>query len=290
MIETNSLLDPYQKKVNGIITANVDLLGPPSLVREACGYALTAGGKRLRPAIVLMIADALGLGADTSFSALSIECFHTASLVADDMPSMDDDDERRNIPSTHKKYGEGVAMLASYALIGAGYDLIAQNAACLIENKVSFSVTVDMRCRLALQNAAYNTGLFGATGGQFLDIQPPDLTLETLKRIIHLKTSSLFEIAFVYGWLFGGGALDRLSEVKLAAAHYGLAFQIADDIGDQDQDKQNGRYVNLANVLGLNGAREMFHEELSSYLLIINNLGLSGTSLVTLTDSLKASV
>lgn len=288
-ISNDSLLTRYVDRVNAAIEYHLDLLGPQSPIRDACAYALSTGGKRVRPVITFMVADALGGVGDATQSALSIEYFHTASLVADDMPSMDDDDERRSLPSVHKKFGEAAALLVSYGLIGAGYDMIAQNARSLIKQNVSFADSVDLRCRLALENASFNTGLNGATGGQFLDIQPPDLSVETLKKIIHLKTSSLFEVAFVNGWLFGGGSIDSLEKIKDAAARFGLAFQIADDLGDMEQDIRNQRDVNLANVLGKEAAIEMFHGELQSFHQTIKGLGIDTTPFQSLTNTLKTS-
>ena len=287
---SDSILETYISRINRAIQTHMQMLGPESPIRDMCAYALSTGGKRLRPVITLMMADALGNKGDVTLSALSIEYFHTASLVADDMPSMDDDDERRHVPSVHKKFGEAAALLVSYALIGAGYDMIAQNAKTLIESGVSFTESVDLRCRLALENASFNTGLNGATGGQFLDIRPPDLSENTIKKVIHLKTSSLFEIAFVYGWLFGGGDVDKLAEVKKGAAHFGLAFQIADDLGDQEQDRINERAINMANILGKEKALEMFHEELESFLLTVKGLGVDVDGFKALSEAVKATV
>lgn len=284
------VLDRYVKLVNKSIELYTEKLGPESLIRDACVYALSTGGKRLRPTISLMVADALQKNGEAVFAALSTEFFHTASLVVDDMPSMDDDDLRRSLPSVHKKFGEGTALLVSYALIGAGYDFIAKNAEHLLDSSVSFAESVDYRCRLVLENAAYNTGLNGATGGQFMDIHPPDLSIETVKQIIHLKTSSLFEISFVSGWLFGGGDIDKLPKLKKAASHYGLAFQIADDLGDQEQDLNNERAINLANVIGRERAVEMFHGELDSFVLIIKEIGVFGSTLNALAESLRGAI
>ena len=279
--------DSYKLQVQSFIKDNLCAFGKPSLLLEACDYALSSGGKRYRPSLVLMIASALNKGADVRFAALSVEFFHTASLVADDLPSMDDDDERRHQPSVHKKYGEGVALLTSYALIAAGYECIIKNVCVLRDAKLSFSAESDLIGMLALENATFNTGLNGATGGQFLDIAPPDFSLETLKEIIHKKTSSLFEIAFVFGWLFGGGDLKRLEEVKAAASHFGLSFQIVDDFGDRVQDIKNGRTINLVNVFGEEVAAQIFYEEIEAYKQKIRALGLGSTELFTVVDELK---
>ncbi len=103
---------------------------------------------------------------------------------------------------------------------------------------------------------------------------PPDLSLETLRDIIHKKTVSLYEISFVLGWLFGGGNIEQLNTVKKAASHFGMAFQMADDLGDVDQDIANGRKVNLAVAFGKDVVQKMFHEEINLYLKTLVELGL----------------
>lgn len=270
----NLSLEHYKHRVETKIKEVISELGSKSMLRDACEYALMNGGKRFRPAIVLMIADVLGKSVDVSFAALAIEFFHTASLVADDLPCMDDDDLRRQRPSLHKVYGETIALLVSYALIAAGYEFLAKNAKELAKSNVSFSQNSDRICMLALENATYNTGLHGATGGQFLDVFPPNLSLETLREVIHKKTVSLYEISFVLGWLYGGGEISRLDAVKKAASHFGMAFQMADDLGDREQDLANGRKVNLAAVFGKDAVEKMFHEEIAQYLNSLKMLNL----------------
>ncbi len=245
-------------------------LGPESQLRNACEYALLNGGKRFRPALVMMVAEALGGGEQAVPAAMAIEVFHSASLVADDLPCMDNDDYRREKPSVHKKFGETTALLVSYALISAGYELIAKSSRNLNDAE---------RGLLAVQTASRNTGLRGAAGGQYLDIHPPVLNEKVLREIIHLKTVSLFEIAFSFGWLFGGGDLDLLDTCKKTAWHFGMAFQIADDLGDVEQDAHNGRKVNYASFLGTEKAVEMFHVELSQFYKGIIALGLEGSPL-----------
>ena len=95
-------LDAARKKIEEELFSFVEKMGERNTLRDACGYALTNGGKRLRPLFVLMIADALGFGLDAMPAALGVEFFHTASLIADDLPCMDDDDMRRSRPSLHK--------------------------------------------------------------------------------------------------------------------------------------------------------------------------------------------
>jgi geranylgeranyl diphosphate synthase, type II len=275
-------LKEYSQDIVAKIQANISLLGPPSKLREACEYALMNGGKRLRPALVLMVAKALSPQADVTHAALAIEYFHTASLVADDLPCMDDDDLRRSKPSTHKVYGETMALLASYALIAAGYAGYAKNAQTLKDSTLPHATHCDQICTLAVENASHNTGLLGATGGQFLDIFPENLSLPAIQDIIHKKTTSLFEIAFVSGWLYGGGDPLRLSEVKKTASHFGLAFQIADDLDDASSDASKGRQVNIASIIGTEAAQAMLRDEVQAYEKGIKGLFPQGDELLNL--------
>jgi geranylgeranyl diphosphate synthase type II len=264
-----SVLSPYQKRVEVAIQEAIQNFGPQNQLRDACAYALLNGGKRFRPAIVYIVAESLGNQMDVTPAALAVEFFHTASLVADDLPCMDDDAERRSKPTVHKVYGETTALLVTYALIAGGYGLLAENAK-LTKNKQNG----DLLCSLALENAACNTGLLGATGGQYLDIDPPNLSFEVLRDVIHKKTVSLFEISFVFGWLFGGGNVLKLPDVKKLASHFGMAFQIADDLEDRDQDKKNGRLINLANVLGEEKAKKLLAGEVKDFLDLLHAMNL----------------
>lgn len=282
-----SVFGSYQTLIENKLHQSISHFGQKTVLRDACEYALLNGGKRFRPALVLMVAKAVGNQYDATHAALAIEFFHTASLIADDLPCMDNDDMRRNKPALHKVYGESTALLATYALIAAGYECLSLNAQALANAHSQFKDRSATACMLALENASFNTGLHGATGGQFLDINPPDLTSATIQKIIEMKTGSLFETAFVLGWLYGGGDHNRLPEVKKAAQHFGLAFQIADDIGDMDQDARNGRFVNLATVCGLERARAFFEEEIQSYQSTIKELGIDSEELIYLSKNLK---
>lgn len=284
------VLLPYQESIEGSIRAYTQQWTGNHLLKDACQYALLNGGKRFRPILVLMIAKALGLGADVSLAAIGIEFLHTASLIADDLPCMDNDDERRDKPSTHKVYGESVALLATYALISAGYECLVKNAQQIKNSGLPFSKQIDQLCVLAIENVSYNTGILGATGGQFLDLYPPHLSVDAIREIIDKKTVTLFEISFVLGWLFGGGNTSSLSLVKECALHFGIAFQLADDLGDQEQDRINGRLVNLANACGLDLASRMFHEELDLFKNKMSQLGLYSGEFQTLEFWLRSQV
>src|SRR5690606_14577106 len=124
------------------------------------------------------------------------------------------------------------ALLSSYTLIAAGYEQIYKNSKQLID--VLGESTSYKLCAKALSLVSQCAGLKGATHGQFLDLFPPDLSIETLRTIIYQKTVTLFEISFYLGWLFGGGEISLLDFVKSCAYHLGMAFQKADDLNDLD--------------------------------------------------------
>ncbi len=254
-------IDLFRSQIEESLRKFIEQMGEKNELRDACEYALLNGGKRLRPILVLMIAEALGLGTDVMPAALSIEFFHTASLIADDLPCMDNDDMRRNRPSLHKAFGESVAVLASYALIAEGYGGIYRNSQNSPESAV-----------LCLEAATRCAGINGATNGQFLDLYPPNADLDTIKKIIYQKTVTLFEIAFVFGWLFGGGSASRLSEVNACAYHLGMAFQIADDLLDEKEDASSP--INIAKAYGRERALSLFEEEMEAFTCSLKNLGL----------------
>jgi geranylgeranyl diphosphate synthase type II len=273
------ILEGYKSQIENKIEKDLlENFGPSTVLKEACAYSLLNGGKRFRPAIVLMVAKALGKNFDVLDAAIAVEYFHTASLIADDMPCMDNDDERRGRPSLHKAFNETTALLASYALISAGYRAITQNSEKGDKNPENL--------RLALDITAYNTGILGATGGQFLDIFPSDKTVETLLEILNKKTVTLFEIAFCLGWIFGGGDLNKLDLVKRLAYHFGMAFQIADDLDDLKQDEKQEQSVNLAKVIGVKQATDVLAKEKSSLLQVAKELSLDSKDFLALVNTM----
>ena len=223
---------------------------------ESMKYSLSNGGKRFRPVLSILTAELLGYPAEKVLAyGAAVEFIHTYSLIHDDLPCMDNDDYRREKPSTHKVFGETVALLASYAMITEGFEMIHRSAQ-------GFPGEVGM---LALASATKGSGLQGATGGQFYDLFPKGKALDDIREIIEMKTVTLFEVAFAFGWLFGGGDIRLLEEVKKAAYHFGMAFQIADDLDDLEQDNWNDETPNLALCLGQEQALFLLEGELNAF-------------------------
>ena len=285
-IKSGSQFFFYRDKIEQEIAKSLSSFGEKTKLRDACEYALKSGGKRFRPLLTVLVAEALGCGLSVYESAISVEFFHTASLIADDLPCMDNEEERRGKPTVHKVYGESVALLASYALICAAFEKIHENGKKMQESGLPFSVIADRAVAVALELASKNAGILGATGGQFLDLHPPAYTLETVREVIYKKTVTLFELSFVLGWVFGGGDFLLLDVVKKAALHFGMAFQIADDLSDLEQDEKNQRAINIAKYIGKERAVQAFYEEMRLLQKCLQETGLDTPSMKKMTDML----
>ncbi len=199
---------------------------PPPSVHRAMRYSVLAGGKRLRPILVIAGAEAVGAGADRVLpTACALELIHTYSLIHDDLPAMDDDDFRRGRPTNHKVFGEAVAILAGDALLTLAFRLIADNAAHLADGRVICQVIADV---------ATAAGTEGMVGGQVMDIESEGraVTPEMLDAIHTRKTAALIRASLRAGALLGGAAPAALHAVTAAGERLGLAFQIVDDILD----------------------------------------------------------
>lgn len=201
---------------------------------EVTRYALLSGGKRVRPILCQLVGKSLGNTESLNHASLCVEYFHTASLIADDMPFMDDDDFRRDMPSTHKKFGQAKALLASYALISWGYEAV--NEAAKAFERAQGADKGAQSLYLAISRVSELAGMNGAVSGQYLDLFKKPETVQDLKEIMYKKTVTLFSLAFELGWIFGGGDLGEIAGVQQVAYHFGLFFQMVDDYQDREQD------------------------------------------------------
>ncbi len=254
---------------------------------SAISYALLSGGKRIRPLMVHCIAEAIGKNFPVMEAALAVEFFHTASLIADDLPCMDNDCLRRGKKTVHHEFGETVALLASYALISEAFKKIEENGKKMAEmgckNQAHEAVSI------ALEHASRFSGIRGAVLGQYYDLfgaKEEELSEELIEKIIYLKTGTLFEGAFVLGWVFGGGDFQYLDKIKQFARHFGFAFQIKDDLGDisQDIDKESLNYVLY---IGRDLAREKFCQEIRHCYSILEDLPIEKIKLQLLLKELS---
>lgn len=281
------LLEPYHTVIEEGIADYITQYLPKDRLQEAIRYSLSHGGKRLRPSLVLMVAEALGgHHRDVIFPAMAVEFFHTASLIADDLPCMDDDDIRRGAPSLHKAFDEATALLASYSLIAEGYSCLSKGTEALRNSKTPHAINSETIGLLAFEKVSAKTGVMGAAGGQYLDLFASELSPSVVDDIILKKTVSLFEIAFVLGWLFGGGAHSSIPDIEKAAYHLGRAFQIADDLSDSESDLLQGRGANVASVRGRETSYLLLEKELLAMQGIFKMLKLTTTPLMHLCEGL----
>jgi geranylgeranyl pyrophosphate synthase len=213
----------------------------PKLLMEAVEYSLLAGGKRLRPALVLESWRACSQAASNEkppvsaqAAAAALELVHTFSLVHDDLPAMDNDDLRRGRPTNHKVYGEATAILAGDAMVSMAFEVLAWDCTPALVGPL-------------VRELAHATGPAGMIGGQILDMdsaRPPG-TLDELQRLHRMKTGALLTASCRMGAIAGGADQNRLAAFDRFGRHLGLAFQIVDDILDQTSTpEQLGKATN----------------------------------------------
>ncbi len=234
----------------------------PSELTEAMRYAALGGGKRVRPALALLWAEAVGGERTRALPvAAAIECVHVYSLVHDDLPAMDDDDLRRGRPSCHKAFGEAMAILAGDALLTFAFEHVV----CSYDDPAT-------ACAL-VRELAQRAGWAGMVGGQVLDLRGEGRTARTpqrgeaaLEAIHRMKTGALIGAACVGGAIAGGGDARAQAAARRYGETLGLLFQVTDDIIDltsstealgktAGKDRDRGKLTYPA-LLGLEGARE----------------------------------
>ncbi|KQL49182.1 polyprenyl synthetase [Brevibacillus choshinensis] len=272
------------------LTPALEQVGVPTALYESMNYSLMAGGKRLRPMLVLAVLEALDKPIERGVPfAVALEMIHTYSLIHDDLPAMDDDDLRRGKPTNHKVYGEATAILAGDALLTRAFSFIAESYR--ERTDVSALTTVNLIAELGKR-----AGATGMVGGQMADIEGESkrLELNELEFIHEHKTGDLLIAA-----LRGGGYLAEASEKqmeKLTRYGYciGLAFQIQDDIlnveGDaaelgkavgSDAERQKATYPSL---LGLEESKVRVAALIASAKAALAEAGLEHSALTPLAD------
>ena len=206
----------------------------PHVLWEAMSYSLTAGGKRLRPVLVLMACEACGGEATAALpAALAIEMVHTYSLIHDDLPAMDNDDFRRGRPTSHKQFGEANAILAGDALLTRAFEVIGEGV---------HPASIAAACCVDLARGA---GAQGMVGGQVLDLEAEQESndrdqqraIELLDNIHRCKTAALIACAASLGARVAGADERTRKLLFQYGENIGLVFQIADDLLDVTSDR-----------------------------------------------------
>jgi geranylgeranyl diphosphate synthase type II len=253
--------------------------GEAGSLAEAMTYSLKAGGKRIRPLLCLLAAEAVGAAAENALGcAVALEYIHTYSLIHDDLPAMDDDDLRRGKPTCHMVFGEGQAILAGDGLLTEAFTLLAGDPALPPSRRVE-----------ALRILGEAAGWQGMVGGQSLDLEGEQHTrkgepvsLGQLQLIHRLKTGALLRAALELGAIAGNAGPEARATLREAGAAMGLAFQIKDDILDatateaamgkrvgKDQGKGKITYPLL---LGLTGAQQALQAATERALCLLQSL------------------
>jgi geranylgeranyl diphosphate synthase type II len=229
-------------------------------LEEAMRYSLLAGGKRIRPVLVLATARAIGFdGPGVLPLAAATELIHTYSLIHDDLPAMDDDALRRGEPTCHVKFGEDVAILAGDALYAEAFHLLLQDGSGEPRNVLA-----------AARELAASSGVDGMVGGQYLDVAGVAATPEELRSLHELKTGRLIGAAVTCTRLLAGKADEQAAAWQRYTSELGILFQIVDDILDvtgtdaalgkpQGSDERHGKRTYVTEF-GLRGARDLAAE------------------------------
>ncbi|MDR7865299.1 MAG: polyprenyl synthetase family protein [Sporomusaceae bacterium] len=272
------MLKEYCRSQVALIDRALDEMLPPAyppVIYEAMRYSLFAGGKRLRPILLMAAADAAGGdGRQYLHVAGGLEMIHTYSLIHDDLPAMDDDDYRRGKLTNHKVFGDGMAILAGDGLLTAAFEVM------LAQPGVTPATLVAV-----VREVAAAAGAAGMVGGQAVDLQSAGkaIDFDTLRYMHRAKTGALFKAAIRSGAILAGASAEKLAALTEYAEQFGLAFQITDDIldvtGDEakigkpvgsDEKNCKSTYVSLHSLAG---AREMAAAAVSSALAALDGFG-----------------
>ncbi len=228
---TTKLNQAVARVENGLRAHVPEAQTRPARLHAAMRYSLEAGGKRLRPVMLLAASELSGpTAADPVPAAVAVECLHTYSLIHDDLPCMDNDDLRRGRPTAHRAFDEATALLAGDALLTHAFGLLAE---AYSDRPVLAHALVR-----ELAGAAGSRRLIGGQMEDLLAEKKSDATPDELE-FIHLnKTAAMIEASLAMGGLVAGFDTPVLATLRQAGRHLGLAFQIIDDLLDATADTQ----------------------------------------------------
>jgi geranylgeranyl diphosphate synthase type II len=249
---------PHRAALEAWLLARVDGGWPESLT-ESLKYPLQSGGKRIRPALCIAAAEAVGgARAEALFPvAGALELVHTYSLVHDDLPAMDNADLRRGNPTVHRKFGEAAAILCGDGLLTEAFAALA-------------AAPLPAETRVALvQLLADAAGFRGMVGGQAADIGMGGTIgdVDTLARLHHLKTGALLRASVLAGATLAGASPSQMEALARYGEHVGLAFQLADDLLDEDEDKGHSGPPSFVRLLGPAATRARAEQEVEAAIL-----------------------
>jgi geranylgeranyl diphosphate synthase type II len=262
----------------------------PATIHRAMRYSLFAGGKRMRPVMCLAAAEACGGKAEAALpAACAVECVHTYSLVHDDLPCMDDDDLRRGRPTSHKVFGEGVAVLAGDALLTQAFEILA-----------SAKPTARHSVAAMIRELAVAAGSLKLVAGQVADLEGEGkkATRGELRFIHERKTAAMIETSLRLGAMSANATPVRMAALTDFGRNLGLAFQVIDDILDVTQTseklgKSAGKDVSAEkttypSVIGLEASRKEARKLTAAALKALAPFGSKASRLREIADYLLA--
>ncbi|WP_068311285.1 polyprenyl synthetase family protein [Polycladidibacter hongkongensis] len=259
----------------------------PQRLTDAMQYAALAGGKRLRPLLMVEVAKLFGREDDGVLTAAAaLECIHCYSLVHDDLPAMDDDDLRRGKPTTHKAFDEATAILAGDALLTFAFDLIARE---------DVHQSAALRLQLS-QELARASGIGGMAGGQMLDLQSEhsDRSEAQIRTLQAMKTGALIRYACRAGAMLAQASNEDIARLTRFGEIVGLAFQLADDLLDvtsdaatlgkaAGKDEERGK-ATLVGLMGQEHAREELAQLIDEAAILLAPFGNDARTLIEIAD------
>lgn len=233
---------------------------------EPCRYPLFGGGKRIRPLLTLATYEAVTGGTDATPAlpaAAAVELVHTYSLVHDDLPCMDDDDERRGRPTVHVQFGEAVAVLAGDALLTEAFRILATAP-------LPAQTRIDLVGELSTA-----AGHVGMVGGQAADIALGSSITDpaVLERLHRLKTGALIRASVRMGAMVAGASPEQLQALTTYGEHVGLAFQLADDVLDADEADDDDGPPSFVRLLGAHETRQRARSLAAEAVVIAEHAG-----------------
>lgn len=282
-VESNFRIIEYLRRQKEVVDQQLDEFLPadstyPELLHQAMRYSLFAGGKRIRPVLALATAEALqGECKRTIHLACALEMIHTYSLIHDDLPAMDNDDYRRGQLTCHKKFGEGIAILAGNGLLTHAFRLLSE-----------MPVSAEIRIQVVNQICRAIGTEHGVIAGQVVDLttQGRPFSSQQLEYIHASKTAALIETSVHCAGLLSDAGERAIEQLRAYGASVGLAFQIVDDILDvegssEELGKTSGKdtldeKATYPALYGMEKSREIVHELVEKSITALNFLGSRG--------------
>lgn len=294
MVNFQDELKKRTEEINKVIQSYLpEEEGFAKTMAQAMNYSILAGGKRLRPMLILETLRLFGGEEKLAYPFMAaMEMIHTHSLVHDDLPALDNDDYRRGRLTTHKVYGEAMGVLSGVALLNYAYEVML--------TAFDTADTPDCQAHViqALKVMSHKTGLYGMLGGQSVDVENDGKPLkrEMLNYIYKNKTSALIEASMMTGAVLAGASEEEIRIVEQAAEDIGLAFQIQDDILDvtstQEElgkpihsDEKNNK-VTYVSLMGIQAAAGKVKELSDHAVELLNSLDRENEFLDLLVESL----